>query len=81
MAPSSSSSAPIPFDAPDVLDVDPITVLGLQFAAVSFVSPEGQQKADFIGLKIRGAFSSKDEADHHVRRLHAADPAFDIYVV
>lgn len=78
---SSSSTAPLAFDAPDVLDVDPITVQGLQFAAVSFVSPNGQQKADFIGLKIRGAFASKEEAEHHVKRLHAADAAFDIYVV
>lgn len=85
-ASSSASAAPVAApapaaEAPDVLDVDLVTVPGLQFAAVSFVSPVGAQKADFFGLKIRGAWGSREEAEHGVKRLHKSDGAFDIFIV
>lgn len=66
-------------EAPDVLDVDVVMTPGIQFAAVSFVAPEGTaQRADFFGLKIRGAWGTREEAEHGIKRLHKSDPAFDM---
>lgn len=66
----------------DELDEDFVTVPGQVYALVSFVAPTGtNQRNDKFGLKIRGAFATKEEAHQHVKRLHQFDKTMDIYLV
>jgi hypothetical protein len=62
-------------------ETDYLTVPGQLFACLSVVGPECPQKNDKFGIKIRGAFSTRDEAEKHAKRLHKDDATFDIYVV
>ena len=57
------------------------TVPGQLYACLSVVGPEAPQKNDKFGIKIRGAFNSRDEAASHAKRLQKEDATFDIYVV
>jgi len=73
------------FQATNTIEVnlatDPIKVPGQNFACVSFVSPDGNQKnKSSIGMKIRGVFDTREEATAYVQRLIRLDPLFDIYV-
>jgi hypothetical protein len=63
------------------LEQDYTTVPGQLFACLSIVGPECPQKNDQFGIKIRGAFNSRDEAASHAKRLQKEDATFDIYVV
>ena len=63
------------------LESDYITVPGQLFACVSFVGPDQPQKNELLGMKIRGCFSTRDEASSHAKRLQKDDATFDIYVV
>ncbi len=62
-------------------ETDYLTVPGQLFACLSIVGPECPQRNDKFGIKIRGAFSSRDEAERHAKRLQKEDATFDIYVV
>ena len=62
------------------LATDVLKVPGQNWACVSFVSPEGNQKCGSIGMKIRGVFDQQHEAMDHVKRLIKLDPTFDIFV-
>jgi len=62
------------------LATDPIKVPGQNWACVSFVSPTGAQKCDFLGMKIRGIFDKHTEAVDYVKRLIKLDPTFDIFI-
>jgi hypothetical protein len=63
------------------LEQDYTTVPGQIYACLSIVGPESPQKNDKFGIKIRGAFATRDEAAKHAKRLQKEDPTFDIYVV
>lgn len=63
------------------LEQDYTTVPGQLFACLSVVGPDCPQKTDKFGIKIRGCFSSRDEASNHAKRLQKEDATFDIYVV
>jgi hypothetical protein len=63
------------------LEQDYLTVPGQMFACVSFVGPDLPQKNDKFGMKIRGAFGTKEEAASHAKRLQREDAVVDIYVV
>lgn len=63
------------------LETDYTTVPGQIFACLSIIGPEAPQKNDKFGIKIRGAFATRDEASNHAKRLQKEDPTFDIYVV
>lgn len=63
------------------LEQDYTTVPGQLFACLSIVGPEAPQKNDQFGIKIRGAFATRDEAASHAKRLQKEDATFDIYVV
>jgi len=63
------------------LEQDYLTVPGQYFACVSFVGPEQPQKNEKLGMKIRGCFSTRDEAASHAKRLQKEDALVDIYVV
>jgi excinuclease UvrABC nuclease subunit len=62
------------------LATDIIKVPGQNWACVSFVSPDGNQKNKQLGMKIRGIFDQHSEAVEHVKRLIRLDPVFDIYI-
>jgi len=63
------------------LEQDYTTVPGQLYACLSVVGPECPQKNDKFGVKIRGAFNSREEAASHAKRLQKEDATFDIYVV
>ena len=63
------------------LETDYTTVPGQVFACLSIIGPEAPQRNDKFGIKIRGAFATRDEAAKHAKRLQKEDPTFDIYVV
>ena len=63
------------------LETDYTTVPGQAFACLSSVGPECPQKNEKVGIKIRGAFATRDEAANHAKRLQKEDGTFDIYVV
>jgi hypothetical protein len=68
----------------DMLDEDYIPCGDLKYALLSFVAPGGRQRleaGDRIGVKIRGAFATREEANAHVKRLMKTDNNFDIYIV
>lgn len=65
----------------DYLDVDTLTVPGQNYALVSFVSPTGNQKNEKMGMKLRGVFSTQDEARAHVQKLMKMDSTMDIYLM
>ena len=47
------------------LEQDFTTVPGQLFACLSIVGPECPQKNEKFGIKIRGCFSTRDEAANH----------------
>ena len=63
------------------LEQDYTVVPGQLYACLSIVGPECPQKTDKFGIKIRGAFATRDEAANHAKRLQREDTTFDIYVV
>lgn len=63
------------------LEQDYTTVPGQLYACISLVGPDLPQKNDKFGLKIRGAFNTREEAASHAKRLQKEDATFDIYVV
>ena len=63
------------------LEQDYTVVPGQLYACLSIVGPECPQKTDKFGIKIRGAFATRDEAANHAKRLQKEDSTFDIYVV
>lgn len=63
------------------LEQDYLTVPGQLFACISFVGPDLPQRNEKLGLKIRGCFSTREEASSHAKRLQKEDALVDIYVV
>lgn len=65
------------------LEVDHITVPGQNFALISIVGKNCNQKTESgeSGLKIRGCFSTAEEAASWAKKLQKDDATFDIYVV
>jgi len=62
------------------LATDTIKVPGQNWACVSFVSPDSNQKSKSLGMKIRGVFDKNEEAVDYVKRLIRIDPTFDIFI-
>ena len=65
----------------DHLEDDFIQIPGQAFALISVVSPSSSQQHATCALKIRGVFSNKEDAEHHVKRLMQADSTFDVFMV
>jgi len=63
------------------LEQDYLTVPGQLYALISMVGPDMPQKNDQLGLKIRGCFATRDDAERHAKRLQKEDALVDIYVV
>lgn len=51
-----------------------------QFVCISFLSPEGIKNCSVRGLKIRGVYATKEEADKRADELQKIDPDFDVFV-
>jgi hypothetical protein len=64
------------------LSADPehLRVSGQTYACVSFVSPHSNQKSEQMGMKIRGVFSSIEEAQSHAKKIMNSDNVFDTFV-
>ena len=66
----------------DLLNEDP-EIKNQKFVLLSFLTPEkfADPKAATRGIKIRGVFKTREEAEAHSRYLRdQVDPNFDIYV-
>ena len=63
------------------VDTDTTKVPGQNYALISIVSPQGNQKSDNLCLKIRGTFNTLEEANKHAEMLQKIDSTFDVYVV
>ena len=63
------------------VDKDSTTIPGQNYALISIVSPQSNQKSESCCLKIKGVFSKLDEANEHAAMLQKLDDTFDIYVV
>jgi hypothetical protein len=61
--------------------MEEVRIEGQNYALISFVSPEGAQKADTLGFRIYGAFETVEAAREHAALVNASDAAFDVYVV
>lgn len=68
-------------DINDYLEKDSIRVPGQEFAIISVISPKSRQKADNLAVKIKGVFSSIEDAKKQSAKLQKLDDTFDLYVV
>jgi hypothetical protein len=53
---------------------------GQNYVCISFLSPEKIRGTSLRGIKIRGVFATREEADAHCKKLQAVDPDFDVFV-
>lgn len=65
----------------EIVDKDDTKVPGQNYALISIVSPQSNQKSEQCCLKIKGVFSTLDEANKYAEMLQKIDQTFDIYVV
>lgn len=63
------------------VDKDTMKVSGQNYALISLVSPNGNQKSEQCCLKIRGVFNTLDDANKHAEMIQKIDSTFDVYVV
>jgi hypothetical protein len=63
----------------DNLTEDPI-IQGQQFVCLSFVSPEGIKNCQIRALKVRGVYSSYEEAQKRAKELQEIDPDFNVFI-
>lgn len=57
---------------------EPLT--GQKYVCISFLSPEGIKNCSVRGLKIRGVYADKADADKRAEELQKLDPDFDVFV-
>ena len=50
------------------------------WACISFISPEGIKNCSVRGLKIRGVYATKEEADKQAKHLQEIDQYFHVFV-
>jgi hypothetical protein len=63
------------------LERDECKINGQNYALISVVSPNSNQKSDQLCIKIKGVFKTLQEANKHAEQLQKLDDMFDIYVV
>ena len=56
-------------------------VSGQNYALISLVSPQSNQKNDSCCIKIRGVFNTLDDANKRAEMVQKIDSTFDVYVV
>ena len=65
----------------DFLEEDTITIPSQNYALISIVSPQSNQKANITALKIKGVFEHKEDAQKYVSKLMQNDDTYDIFLV
>lgn len=55
-------------------------IIGQLWACISFLSPEGIKNCSIRGLKVRGIYGTKPEADNRAKELQEIDPDFHVFV-
>ena len=68
-------------DINDYLEKDTNRVPTQEYAVISIISPSSRQKADHLAVKIKGVFSTIEEAKKHTDKLQKIDDTFDLFVV
>lgn len=63
----------------DYLTEDP-KIPNQEWVCISFLSPENVKNTTLRGIKIRGCFATKEEAEKHAKHLQNMDPDFHIFV-
>jgi len=63
------------------VDKDEMKVSGQNYALISLVSPQSNQKNDSCCIKIRGVFNTLDDANKRAEMVQKIDSTFDVYVV
>ncbi len=63
------------------VETDDTKIPGQNYALISIVSPETNQKYDHVCLKIKGDFKTLEDPNKHAVMLQKIDSVFDIYVV
>lgn len=63
----------------DYLSEDNIVPIGQNFVCISFLT-DPEKKSKMNGIKVRGVFSSQDEASEHAKKLQQIDPYFNVFV-
>lgn len=63
----------------DHLNEDPV-IPGQQYVCLSFVSPEGIKNCTIRALKVRGVFSSYEDAQRKAKELQENDPDFNVFI-
>jgi hypothetical protein len=63
------------------VDKDNTKISGQNYALISVVSPDSNQKSKNLCLKVKGVFGNLEEANKHADILQKIDSTFDIYVV
>lgn len=62
----------------DYLDED-VEIPGQKWVCISFLSPEDVKNCTLRGLKIRGVYATKEEADKRCKELSDLDPDFHVF--
>ena len=65
----------------DYLKPDEKRFPGQNYALISVVSPDSNQKTKTCGVKIKGVFETVEIAQMEAKRLMQIDQTFDIYLV
>lgn len=60
--------------------VDDSPIPRQSWVLLSFLSPEGIKNCTLRGLKVRGVFETRPEAEEYAKKLRDSDPNFDIHV-
>lgn len=63
----------------DYLDEDS-ELRGQKYVCLSFLSPEGVANCKVRGLKVRGVYGTREEAEGRCKTLQNLDPDFDVFV-
>lgn len=63
----------------DYLTEDPI-IPRQRYCLISFLSPEGVKNCTLRGIKIRGVYETKEEANDEAKKLQALDGNFHVFV-
>lgn len=64
----------------DYLDEDPI-ISSQKFCVISYVLPQEVKNGKTVMLKVRGSFSSVEDANNHIKKLQKIDKYFNLYLV
>lgn len=63
----------------DALFEDP-PIANQSWCCISFISPETVKNCNFRGIKVRGVYATREEAEKRAHELQEIDPDFHIFV-